>query len=188
MRAVVVYESMFGCTHQVASAIAEALAGTGQVEVLPVAEAHPAVLEGVDLLVVGGPTHIHGMSSSRSRHMAAEMAAKPDSELELDADAEGQALRDWFHDLPKLEGVTAAAFDTRISSVSPLMSGRASTGVARRLRHLGADLVGPPESFLVDENNQLVHGEQQGSCLGEDSAGGLSQRLPETEPAEMPTE
>ena len=67
MRALVVYESMYGNTHLVADAIAVGLAPLGAVEVVPVGGATDAVLAGADLLVVGGPTHVHGMSSAMSR-------------------------------------------------------------------------------------------------------------------------
>jgi hypothetical protein len=159
MRAVVVYESMFGNTHTVADHIAAGLRDRHEVTVVPVDEADADVLAGIDLLVVGGPTHVHGMSNRMSRSSAADMAAKPDSDLTLDPDAEGEGLRDWFHHLGKLHGVRAAAFDTRIASVAPSMSGRASKGIARRLRRHGLELAAEPESFLVDDDNHLVEGE-----------------------------
>jgi len=159
MRAVVVYESMFGNTHVVADHIATGLASTHEVSVVPVHDATMGLLDGVDLLIVGGPTHMHGMTSDKSRAMAVETAAKTDGGLALDPDAEGEGLRDWFDDLPKLSDVRAAAFDTRIGSAAPILSGRASKGIARRLRHHGMDLVSEPESFLVDADNHLIDGE-----------------------------
>jgi hypothetical protein len=159
MRAVVVYESMFGNTHTVADHVAEGLRERHEVTVVPVDAAVADVLAGIDLLVVGGPTHVHGMSNRMSRSSAADMAAKPDADLTLDPDAEGEGLRDWFHHLAGLHGVRAAAFDTRIASVAPSMSGRASKGIARRLRHHGLELAAEPESFLVDDDNHLVEGE-----------------------------
>jgi flavodoxin len=62
MRAVVVYESMYGNTHQVAEAIGAGLGGAFEVSVVPVSKAGPAVLADADLVVVGGPTHLHAMS------------------------------------------------------------------------------------------------------------------------------
>jgi hypothetical protein len=55
--------------------------------------------------------------------------------------------------------VRAAAFDTRIGTVSPLVSGHASKGIARRLRHHGLEVVTEPESFLVDKDSHLMEGE-----------------------------
>jgi len=56
MRAIVVYESMYGNTHLVAGAIGAGLSTLFDVSVVPVAQADPAVLAGADLVVVGGPT------------------------------------------------------------------------------------------------------------------------------------
>ena len=61
--------------------------------VVGVHDATDDVLAGADLLVVGGPTHVHGMSSHRSREGAKEIAAK-DDDLELEPDAEGPGLRE----------------------------------------------------------------------------------------------
>ncbi len=143
----------------VANHIATGLASSCDVTVLAVHEATPDLLDGVDLLIIGAPTHVHGMSSTRSRLAAIVAASKPDSDVKVDPDAEGEGLRDWFDDLPKFHDVRAAAFDTRIGSVSPAMSGRASKGIARRLRHHGLDVVVEPESFLVNADNHLLEGE-----------------------------
>ncbi len=62
MRAVIVYESMFGNTHAIADAIGEGLEPKLEVVVVPLAEAGRERLGDADLLVVGGPTHFHGMS------------------------------------------------------------------------------------------------------------------------------
>lgn len=159
MRALVVYESMFGNTHVVADHIGAGLAAAFEVTVTPVEGAGPPAVAGADLLVVGGPTHAHGMTSVPSRRSAAEMAAK-DEHLDLDSDAEGPGLRDWFHTLGRSEGSLAAAFDTRAGAPA-LLTGRASRGIARRLRHHGYRLVTDPESFLVDKENRLLGGEDE---------------------------
>ena len=67
MRAVVVYESMFGNTHAIADAIGKGLEPVDNVVVVPVVEAGRERLGDADLLVVGGPTHFHGMSRTRTR-------------------------------------------------------------------------------------------------------------------------
>ena len=77
MRAVVVYESMYGNTHLVADAIGAGLSTVCDVSVVPVAQADPAVLAGADLVVIGGPTHAHGMSRPSTRKAAVEAAGKP---------------------------------------------------------------------------------------------------------------
>lgn len=157
MRAVVVYESMFGNTHLIADSIAVGLEPVGEVVVVPVDEATPEVVSSADLLVVGGPTHAHGLSRNATRASAVEMAAK-DDDLELDEDAEGPGLRDWFDTLGSL-GLPAAAFDTRVEGPA-LLTGRASKGIAKRLRQIGCSLVVEPESFLVTKENHLVDAEE----------------------------
>jgi hypothetical protein len=160
MRAVVVYESMFGNTHLVADAIGAGLreGGAEEVTVVPVGDATAASPATADLLVVGGPTHAHGMSWASTRKAAVEQAEKPASGLDLDPDAEGPGLRDWFDEMPPL-GVGAAAFDTRIDA-TPALTGRASKGIAKRLRKHECTLVAEPESFLVTKENHLLPDEE----------------------------
>jgi flavodoxin len=159
MRALVVYESMFGNTHHVADAIADGLRATYDVEVASVEGATAEMLYGVDLLVVGGPTHVHGLSTERSRAGAVEVAAKSDGDLEMEPDAFGEGLRQWFDELGERPGVRAAAFDTRVGSVSAVISGRASKAIAKRLAKHHLQVVMEPESFLVDTHTHLVDGE-----------------------------
>jgi flavodoxin len=76
MRALIVYESMFGNTRQIAEAVAEGLraghdAAPVEVGLVEVGEA-PATVADVDLLVVGGPTHALGMSRPETRQSATE--------------------------------------------------------------------------------------------------------------------
>ena len=104
MRALVVYESMYGNTHVVASNVADGLRATHEVTLVPVAEATADLVAGADLLVVGGPTHMHGLSSPATRRMAAQAAAKPASGLTLDPDACGPGLRDWLKGIGGLRG------------------------------------------------------------------------------------
>jgi flavodoxin-like protein len=157
MRAVVVYESMYGNTHLVADAVAAGLRTAYEVATVPVEQATARLVEPADLLVVGGPTHGHGMSRPTTREAAVADARKPDSPLTLDPDAEGPGLREWFARLPALHA-RAAAFDTRVD-LPAILTGRASKGIARRLRQHGLDLRAEPESFLVTKKNTLVPGE-----------------------------
>ena len=154
MRAVVVYESMYGNTHLIADAIGAGLRSAFDVTVVPVAEAGPAVLAGADLVVVGGPTHIHGMSRASTRKAAVEAADKPDSGLKMEPDALGQGLREWFDSIGHYPA-RAAAFDTRMQGPAAF-TGRASKRVDRLLRAHGFDVVMEPESFLVTKQNQLM--------------------------------
>jgi len=77
MQAVVVYESMYGNTHMIADAIGAGLKTASDVSVVPVSQASRAVLAGADLVVVGGPTHAHGMSRAATRQGAVKAADKP---------------------------------------------------------------------------------------------------------------
>jgi hypothetical protein len=158
MKAVVVYESMYGNTHHVASAIGEGLRSQAEVSVVPVEGADRDLLASADLLVVGGPTHAHGMSHESTRKAAVEAAQKPDADLELDPDAEGPGLREWFSTLDQVG--LAAAFDTRMHG-PPALTGRASKGIARKLHHHGATLLTDPESFLVTKENHLEPDEEE---------------------------
>ena len=153
MLAVVIYESMYGNTHLVADAIGAGLRPAFDVSVIPVSQATPAVLADADFVVVGGPTHVHGMSRPATRKGAVEAAQKPVSGLKLEPDALGPGLRDWFDALGRYS-VKAAAFDTRLHGPAAL-TGRASKGVSRSLRAHGFDLVAEPESFLVTKQDQL---------------------------------
>ena len=95
MEALVVYESIYGNTREVAEAIAD---GVGAIAVLPVHEAQGR--QGTpDLLIIGGPTHVHGLATRRSRHVAAE-TAQEDGRSHLEAGATTDlGLRTWLHDL-----------------------------------------------------------------------------------------
>jgi hypothetical protein len=169
MKAVVVYESMYGNTHLVADAVATGLrAEAHDVVVAPVDEANAKLLSEADLLVVGGPTHAHGMSRENTRKAAVDAARKDGSDLALDPDAEGPGLRAWFDTSDDL-AMKAAAFDTRIKAPAAL-TGRASKGIAKRLRDRGCTLVAEPMSFLVTKDSHLVddevtHARQWGTRL-----------------------
>jgi hypothetical protein len=152
MNGIVVYESMYGNTRQVAEAIA---AGLGGVAVVPVADATAERLAGADLVVVGGPTHMLGMTGPGSRRSAAAAAAKPDSGLSLEAGATGPGVREWLVSAHG-GGVAAAAFDSKLPS---RWAGRAARKIARGLRRRGFRLLDRPQSFFVDKHNQLLPGE-----------------------------
>jgi flavodoxin-like protein len=153
MRAVIIYESMYGNTHLVADAIGAGLGSAFDVSVVPVARVSPAVLADADLVVVGGPTHVHGMSRAGTRKAAVEAANKPASPLRVEPDAPGPGLRDWFGALGQ-HSAKAAAFDTRIHGPAAL-TGRASKGLTRQLRAHGFDVIAQPESFLVTKQDRL---------------------------------
>jgi hypothetical protein len=92
------------------------------------------------------------MTSGFSRKMGIsgeqKAEAKGEAPHDLEPDAEGPGLREWFNGLPKVDGGQAAAFDTRLGSS---MAGGAARGIARRLRKHGYDLLNDPEGFVVED-------------------------------------
>lgn len=141
LSALVVYESMYGNTHTIAEAIAAGLGTATEVELLEVGEAPDQLAASVDLLVVGGPTHVFGMTRPATR---------------IDASAKGPlvmspdlGVREWLGMLPGREGQTrAATFDTRVTKGRRL-PGSAARGAARLLHRRGFPLLAPPENFYV---------------------------------------
>ncbi len=174
MRALVVFESMFGNTEEIARAIADGLASRMTVDLVEVGAAPAAIGDGLDLLVVGGPTHAHGMSTPDSRLSAARRS-------ENGLVSAGIGLREWLAAARKgSAGVAVAAFDTRIKGPA-LLWGSAARAAEKEIRRLGIRLVTPPESFLVagprgpvsdvvlegESERARRWGEKLGSMLGE---------------------
>lgn len=140
MKALVVYDSVFGNTEKVAQAIATAL----QTAVLPVNQATPENLSGLDVLVIGSPTR--GFRPTEGISQLLNALAKD-----------------------QLAGVGVAAFDTRIdlttidSSVFRFIvdkGGYAANTIAKALEKKGGNLLASPEGFLVTgEQGPLKDGE-----------------------------
>lgn len=137
MRALIVYDSKFGNTREIATRIAEGLraAGDANVEVCAAEELRdlPAKL---DLLVIGAPTQAHGVEATMRAFL---------DRLPLDG----------------LDRLRVAVFDTRMRWPK-LLSGSAAEGIAKRVTRLGAELVTEPESFFVaDKEGPLREGETE---------------------------
>ncbi|MGW2402315.1 flavodoxin family protein [Kitasatospora sp. NPDC001664] len=155
MHAVIVYESMYGNTRRIAEAVAEGVheaVPDADVRCLGVSEASPEVTRAADLLVVGGPTHMRGLSSGLSHRLATSPGARKDHDPQSPSgsrptrEAATAGLRSWFHALPEAgPDSRAAAFDTR----GEARGGGAAGGIARRLAHHRFDLVAEPEGFVV---------------------------------------
>ena len=153
MAALVIYESMFGNTRTIATAIADGLATAMGVELSEVGAA-PHVIDGdVDLLVIGGPTHAFGLSRPTTRRDAG--AALPGGVV-----SPGIGVREWLAEVrTHRAGVFAAAFDTHIDRSVP---GSAAAAAGRRLRRSGLHLLAPPRSFYVtDTQGPLAEGERE---------------------------
>lgn len=140
MHALVVYESLYGNTKQIAEAIAEGLTSECDVEITEVGEA-PAALSDVDLLVVGGPTHQFGLSRKSSRQQGADDHDAPVISLDI-------GIREWTEGLPRVSDGAAATFDTSIRK--PNLPGSAARGAAKRLKKKGYRILVPGELFLVE--------------------------------------
>ncbi|MEV4805279.1 flavodoxin domain-containing protein [Nonomuraea sp. NPDC049421] len=141
MRALVVYESMYGNTQQVARAVADGLATGMPAEVTEIGAAPAHVGDEVTLLVVGGPTHAFSMSRASTRDSAAQQATGP-------LVSKDQGVREWLAALSTSSaGLCAAAFDTRVAK--PRLPGSAARAITKRLRRVGVRVVVPPQSFYV---------------------------------------
>jgi flavodoxin len=134
MRALVVYDSLYGNTEKIAEAIGGAITG-GEVSVLRAGEVGPPELENISLLVVGAPTQ-----GGRAT----------------------EAVRDLLNRITKAEinGVDAAAFDTRVTSKVAKIFGYAANKIASNLKKKGANLIAEPEGFFVEgTKGPLTQGE-----------------------------
>jgi hypothetical protein len=158
MRALIVYESMFGSTRDIARAIAEGLRPAIPVDVVGVEDA-PGTLgvvgDDVSMLIVGAPTHPFGLSRPRSR----VAAAGRDTTLPMATTDHG--LREWLDELPRTTGQRdALAFETRLRVRG--WPGSAAKAAGKRLRKTGYRLLWPPQTFYVaDLTGTLVEGELQ---------------------------
>lgn len=123
MKTLVVYDSLFGNTEQIARSIATACSAFGPAEAMRVDTTRLTALEGVDVLVIGCPTQ--------------GFRATPAIRSFLDR-IQGAALRQ----------LHVACFDTRIHMPWPL-NGAAAPGMERQLRRRGITPIVPPEGFFV---------------------------------------
>jgi hypothetical protein len=152
MNIVIVYESMFGNTRLIAERVAEGVRHhhaipPHHVSVRSVADVSAEDVAAADLLVVGAPTHAHGLPRQETRAQAAEWSTDPKRHLELEPHGLEAGVREWLDQLPPAR-VLCAAFDTRADIPKPL-SGAASHRIARRLARTGRESVLAPESFRV---------------------------------------
>ncbi|GAA2740694.1 flavodoxin family protein [Terrabacter aerolatus] len=142
MNVLIVHESMFGNTRQIASAIAEGVrAGTtpgGEVRVVHVDDAPTAIGDDVDLLLVGGPTHGLSMTRPQTREDATSKGAAPARE----------GVREWIAEVTPRRGLPVVTFDTRVHV--KLLPGSAANAAAKALRHRGFDGAERGETFWVE--------------------------------------
>jgi flavodoxin I len=133
MKALVIYDSLYGNTEQIARAIGGAIAE--DVKVVKVGEANTFELGAYDLLFIGSPTQ-------GGRHT--------------------KAMKEFLDRIPDgtLKNKNVAAFDTRMKSMFVKLFGWAASRIADDLIGKGAKLVAPSEGFLVKSaKGPLVDGE-----------------------------
>jgi menaquinone-dependent protoporphyrinogen IX oxidase len=131
MKALVVYDTKFGNTEHVAKLIAGQFGEHSSVHIVNVEGEMPSI-EDFDLVVIGGPTHGHGMSASMRR-----------------------LLQKW--PLGHLNEIGVAVFDTRLR-LPVALSGSAASSIAGTLKKRSATLVVAPESFFVSRDGHLLGG------------------------------
>lgn len=166
MRAIVIFESMFGNTEEVARAIADGLAAHLPADAVDVFEvgAAPTSVAQDDLLVIGGPTHAFSMSRESTREDAATKTTSP-------LVSQGEGVREWLERLTVPPGghPAVAAFDTKVSR--PRLPGSAAKAIERRLRKMGFTIVHPATTFHVHgmegpvEEGELEKARQFGARL-----------------------
>jgi len=129
----IVYDSVYGNTRQIAQAIHQAFVAKTEAGLMNIQEAKTDDLTSCSLLILGSPTQ--------------KFSSMP-------------AVKTLLNRVPSngLQGIRAAAFDTRIavsdinSSVGRFFVGRfgyAAESMAKMLVKKGAELIVPPEGFLV---------------------------------------
>jgi hypothetical protein len=138
MKAVVVYESHWGNTAEVARAIASGLGP--DTPVLATDEATGPVLEDADLVVAGAPVIAFRLATDSMRASIAGDAQDAPSEPDLTH----PSMRTWLDGIPRGSGL-AAAYETRVHW-SP---GGATGAIERGLQAAGYRLVAKGRKFVV---------------------------------------
>lgn len=150
MKTLVLFDSAFGNTQQIAKAIGVALNTGTETPVVRIKDVLPEHLSGIELLVVGSPTR----------------GFRPTEDTQK-----------FLQKLPArgLAGVKVATFDTRVnikevnSRVLTFMVnlfGYAAEPIAKVLQKKGGNLMLPPEGFFVeDKEGPLKHGELERAAV-----------------------
>lgn len=149
MKAVVVYESLWGNTAAIARAIAEGIGPEAQMLTTDAASAE-TVAE-ADLVVAGAPVLGFSLASEGMR----ESIARSEAHAPKPPDLSHPSLRSWLERLPHGHG-RSAAFETRI-----WWSPRGATGdIESRLKRAGYEPIARAEKFVVtDKYGPLREGE-----------------------------
>ena len=124
MKALVVYDSVYGNTEKIAKAIADGIIPFGEAKALRAGEASTSELASVDLLIVGSPVH-GGRPTPTVQDFLNKMTP--------------QSLKD----------TKVTAFDTRATSKFAKIFGNAAGRIAGQLTKKGGLLIVPAEGFFV---------------------------------------
>jgi flavodoxin I len=132
MKAVIIYDSLYGNTEKIAQAIGDGL--TGDVTVVRVDDVNASELKPFDLLIVGSPVH-GGRATPKIDALLKQFPAH------------------------SLEGKSVAAFDTRFEVEAQGIGLRivmsviryAAERIAKELAKKGGRLVTEPEGFIVEQ-------------------------------------
>jgi len=126
MNVLILCDSKFGNTQKLADSMKAALVDTNTVHVRPASQGLRET-DGIDVLLVGGPTHAHGAS---------------------------QPLKVALKGLPAgaLVGTRVATFDTRFR-MPKVLTGSAASSAGGLLKRAGVSLVAPAASFFVSRDN-----------------------------------
>ena len=141
MKALIVYDSVYGNTEKIARAIAGALASSGEAKVLGAGEVNPSELESVDLLIVGSPTQ----------------GGRPTP-----------AIKELLNKIPAnaLKNVSVASFYTRFSTRLVGILGYAAGKIAGSLKTKGGTLILSPEAlFVKSKEGPLKDGELERAAV-----------------------
>jgi flavodoxin I len=124
MKALIVYDSVFGNTEQIAQAIGNALGSQMGVEILRAGTVESEQLAGLKLLVVGSPTQ-----GGRATPAIQDFLGRVSADV--------------------IRGVNVAAFDTRLPTRLVGIFDYAAGRIADSLKSKGGLLMAPPEGFVV---------------------------------------
>jgi len=149
LKSLVIYDSKFGNTEQIAKAIAGAITPLGEVKVLRADKANPSELSSIDFLIVGSPTH---------------------------AGRATRAIKEFLKKIPAnaLKNVGVTSFDTRFSAkdkgvgtrILLRVLGYAAGRITNSLKSKGGYLAAEPEGFIVeDSEGPLKKGELERAAI-----------------------
>lgn len=145
MKALIVIETCFGNTEQIAHAIAEGLRSRGaDVDLVQAAEAPSP--QGFDLLLIGSPTHSMGLPKAATRQQARTKGGHPGS----------TGIAEWLTTVPRLDGQRIAAFATVTGG---MFSGSAAKAIEKHLRKVAVTVTAREDFTVRGTEGPLADGE-----------------------------